>query len=204
MAEQPPTLTDLIRVMDAHPMLCDFGYGKYDGPGFDHTASRAELVENLDQVRTAYAWLKTLHPAGDRDWPTSYGLKHQGQAAGIGYVTNGALIAAAYIAGVPVRVHPGSANPGIGLALTPPPEPAPAGSFTAWLADQRGVGHPIGDLAEDVAADECWPTTGTEYQQFAEHLAGHRASGPAWDTLREAWEAYSGKPAPSDDEDEEL
>lgn len=199
-----PSHADLIRVMDAHPMLCNFGYGKSAWAGFNHAADRAALADNLEQVRTAHAWLGTLHPAGDRPWPTSYGLKHDGEHAGIGYVTNGAIVAAAYLAGVPVRVHPDSPNPALGVALTPPKTPAPDGSFTAWLAGHADAGHPIGDLARDAADDDCWPTAGTDYRQFADHLAEHTAYEPARRTLREGWEAYSGHPAPSDDEDEEL
>lgn len=198
-----PSHADLTRVMDAHPMLCNFGYGKSSGARFNHDADRAALADNLDQVRTAYAWLRTLHPAGDRPWPTSYGLKHDGERAGIGYVTNGAMIAAAYLAGVPVRIHPDSPNPGLGVALTPPKTPAPDGSFTAWLAGHADANHPIGDLARDAAGDDCWPTTGTDYRQFADHFAEHTASESAWTNLREAWEAYSGHPAPSDDGDED-
>ncbi|MDG4751288.1 YozE family protein [Micromonospora sp. WMMD718] len=204
MTADQPSQADLTRVMDAHPMLCDYGYGKYTAAGFDHAADRAALADNLDQVRTAYAWLGTLHPASDRPWPTSYGLKHAGEHAGIGYVTNGAMIAAAYLAGVSVRVRPDCPNPELGVALTPPKTPAPDGSFTAWLAGHANANHPIGGLARDVAGDDCWPATGTDYRQFADHLAEHFAYEPAWMSLREAWEAYSGHPAPSDDENEEY
>ncbi len=204
MTADQPSHADLTRVMDAHPMLCNYGYGKYSAADFDHAADRAALADNLEQVRTAHAWLRTLYPAGDRPWPTSYGLKHDGERAGIGYVTNGAMIAAAYLARVPVRVHPGSPNPALGVALTPPKLPAPNGSFTAWLAGHADANHPIGDLARDAADDDCWPTTGSDYRQFADHLTEHTAYEPAFMALREAWEAYSGHPAPSDDEDEEF
>ncbi|MEV6799664.1 YozE family protein [Micromonospora rifamycinica] len=204
MTTDQPNHADLARVMDAHPLLCNFGYGKSPWAGWNYAADRAALADNLDQVRTAYAWLHTLHPAVDRPWPTSYGLKHDGEYAGIGYVTNGAMIAAAYLAGVPVRAHPDDPNPELGVALTPPKTPAPVGSFTAWLAGHADVNHPFGDLARDAADDDCWPTTGTDYRQFADHLAEHTAYEPARRTLREAWETYSGHPAPSDDGDEEL
>ncbi|MGA3562694.1 YozE family protein [Melissospora conviva] len=204
MTAKQPSQADLDRILNEHPMLCNCGYGKYRGAGFNHAADRADLAANLDQVRIAYAWLGTLHPAGDRPWLSSYGLKHDGENAGIGYVTNGAMIAAAYLAGAPVRVHPGSLNVGIGVSLTPAKMPAPDGSFTSWLAVQAGADHPVGDLARDAAHDDCWPSAGADYRQFADHLAEHGAGEPVRSALREAWEAYSGHSVSSDYDDEEF
>ncbi|MEV0214384.1 YozE family protein [Micromonospora sp. NPDC050695] len=187
------TADDLAQVLDAHPTLNTNGY---DHPGFgpsdDWAASRRQLANRLDEVQAAYDWITTLRRCRiTRDTATSYGLKHEGEQAGIGYVTNGAFIAAAYLAGVTVKAKRGEANPQIGVT-TAPYRPKPAkGSFAAWLGEQTDARHPIGDLARDAADDDTWPTSG-DYPTYVNYLNGLHAAPVVLETLREAWTEYAG------------
>lgn len=207
------TNDDLNRILAAYPKLSEFGHDHPDARDSDKLASaRASLRRDLDDVQSSYDWLLTLHPApAEGRWPTSYGLKHDGEHSGkLGYVTNGAMIVAALLAEAPIRIGTGP-NPAIGLSLTAPRPAPPEGSFTAWLMQHREAQHPIGDLARDVEADDTWPIDGVSvddtwpaeagsYQVYYGYLARVGASRWALDALREAWTAYSGSAPPEDEE----
>lgn len=207
------TRGDVDRILRAHPMLSEFGYNH---PSAQYPAtldiSRVHLRGQLAEIQAAHDWLLTLHPIADGErWPTSYGLKHDGEFSGkLPYVTNGAMIVASFLAEAPIQIGDGP-NPHIGLSLTAP-RPRPAeGSFTAWLQQYEDEPHPIGDLARDVRDDDTWPVEGASvddrwpaeagsYQVYYQYLRRVGASPWALDTLREAWTAYSGA-EPVDDEE---
>jgi hypothetical protein len=202
MTGQPPTIHDLTHLLDQHPRL---GIEGYDHPHVRHpdalAVSRERLAASLDEVRTAHAWLHTLH--GTRvtaDSPSSYSLKKAGEHAhGLPYVTNGAMITAALLAGIPIKITPGDPNPRLGVTLTPPRPRPPVGSFAAWLDGCLNDSDLIGDLARDAHHDDTWPLTG-DYSTYYEYMSRVGASWPAMEALEQAWTSYAGKPpAPMDD-----
>jgi hypothetical protein len=112
---------DLNRVLDEHPRLSTFGLGLSRTLGttveeqkteFDR--ERQELRDALPSVARVYYWLKA--EIGVIRTPTrgSYGLKHVAEKAIGQYVTNGEFIAAALIAGYPMREQCGP-NPLFGV-----------------------------------------------------------------------------------------
>jgi hypothetical protein len=105
---------DLNRVLDDHPWLSTFGMGLSRTLGatveeqktkFDRY--RQELRDALPGVARVYYWL--IAEIGMISTPTrgSYGLKHVAENAIGHYVTNGEFIAAALIAGYPMREQRG-------------------------------------------------------------------------------------------------
>lgn len=203
MTDHPVTATRLKQVLAEHPQLSDFGFGRpnFKCDDFDMAEQRRSLRSRLGQVRAAHDYLTGLRrTTADDDLPTSYGLKHEAEHE-IGYTTNGAFIAAAIIAGVPMKKRPGSPNPLLGVTTRPPRPHAQPGSFTAWLRQRREDDNPIGDLARDMWDDLDFPTGG-DFTVYRDYLWKVGASGLAVDTLVDAWEAYSGtRPNPYDDED---
>jgi hypothetical protein len=107
------TVGDLLRrTMAAHPELGanGFRYRGHDGGG--------DIDEN--EFAAAYEWLKRwpcLKRVGKRS-PSSYHLKHVCERATIGYIANGALIAAAFALELPVKRPDwgGGPNAQIGIA----------------------------------------------------------------------------------------
>ena len=215
---EPRTITraDIDQVLAEHPKLGEWGYDHPDARARANLdAARESLRGQVAEVQAAHDWLLTLHPIAEGErWPTSYGLKHDGEhSKAIPYVTNGAMIVAAFLAGVSIRLNEGP-NPSIGLSLTAPkPQPAP-GSFTAWLQQYEDEQHPIGDLARDVRDDDTWPVEGATvddvwpadapaYHAYRDYLLRVGASDGALSALREAWTAYSGSvpDESSDDQD---
>lgn len=90
---------------------------RYAGPIVPPGSSRC--VRICSATRTAVAaesWLadkarrKTINPRY-----TSYGLKHLAEKE-VGYITNGAFIAAAIHCGFAYRIHPDSPNPSFGIS----------------------------------------------------------------------------------------
>lgn len=121
MTDHPVTAAALKAVMDANPQLSEFGYVPPRPLGdFNLKKARAGLRKRIDEVRHAYDYLLTLPSTTKvtRSSPSSYGLKHLAEhTAPDGYITNGALIAAAFILDLPVRVYPGSPNLAIGVRV---------------------------------------------------------------------------------------
>lgn len=110
------TQADLDAVLDKHPHLNDNGYGRPRGYDYDTDAGHKRLRGLLDQVQHCAAYLRS------QPWQTrltarsmsSYGLKHAAERWGeFGYVCNGAMIAAALILGVPIKLD--GLNPQIGV-----------------------------------------------------------------------------------------
>lgn len=204
MRQRIITADDLAQVLNDHPTLNTYGYDHPDVRQPDkRDASRRQLAGELDEVQAAYNWILTLRRERiTRDTSTSYGLKHEAEDAGVGYVTNGAFIAAAFLAGVTVKAGPGVANPQIGVTTAPyRPEPT-EGSFAAWLGEQTDARHPIGDLARDAAGDDTWPAAG-DYRTYVNYLSGLGVMPEVLEALREAWTNYAGVDPgdPYDDED---
>ena len=114
-------------VMTEEPLLNDFGIGLYDGHRrkpreerqcmFDK--DRQSLRASLDDVAWVVDWLAAnIAPikTGNRR-RSSYGLKHIAEKQSPrGYITNGAFIAAAMIAGYPYAIPPGSPNVHFGMS----------------------------------------------------------------------------------------
>ncbi len=109
------------KALDEHPRLTSFGMGTYWRP--DDTAQqradefdkdRRHLRNSLPIVITVTLWLTAN--IGMIKTPTrgSYGLKHLAESSIGQYVTNGQLIAAALIAGYPMR-EAGGPNPLFGM-----------------------------------------------------------------------------------------
>jgi len=105
-------------VLDEYPALNANGYGSPRGYDYDTVAGRERLRELLGEVRHCVAWLATQkwQKRLSKRSASSYALKHAAERVGeVGYVCNGALIAAALIVGVPIRLD--DLNPRIGIAL---------------------------------------------------------------------------------------
>lgn len=114
-------------VMAEEPLLNDFGIGLYDGhrrkPREERqrifAKDRRDLRSNLDDVEWTVDWLaaniapiKTINRRR-----SSYGLKHIAEKQSPrGYITNGAFIAAAMIAGYAYTIPLGSANVHFGMS----------------------------------------------------------------------------------------
>jgi uncharacterized protein YozE (UPF0346 family) len=62
-------------------------------------------------------------------------------------------------------------------------------TFPEWLARQRNRRSPVGDLADDVADDRCFPRDG-DFQRFLAHMWHHGCCAQAEDALRQAWRSY--------------
>ncbi|MFU8853026.1 YozE family protein [Micromonospora sp. SL1-18] len=193
MSDRTIAADDLAKVLEDHPKLSAEGYDHPDVRQPDKlVGSRDNLTRRLDEVQAAYDWITTLRRVRiTRGTASSYGLKHEGERAGIRYVTNGAMIAAAYLAGVTVKVVPGDPNPKLGVTTARrKPKPVP-GSFAAWLAGQVDHNDPVGDLARDAAEDDGWPVDG-DYRVYYDYLNSVHAIDGAMRSLRTAWTAFSG------------
>lgn len=203
-SSHPVTAKAVEVVLDIHPTLNEAGYGRPDfGDGFDPDQARANLREQIEQIQIAYDYLSELRRSNvSEESPSSYTLKHLAEQAANRYITNGALIVAAHILGLQVMNAPGDLNADVGVRLRVPViEDAEVGTFNAWLWGHREARNPIGDLARDVASDDCWPADG-DYPTLRDHIRGHSSWDAPVETLREAWTLYSGKPPVETDEDE--
>jgi len=110
--------------MQRHPELNDFGIGlfseDYKKPKIEQQAiyerNRRHLRESVADIEATVEWLReNVEPAkAVNKRHTSYGLKHVAEQD-IGYVTNGAFIAAAIIADYPYEIEPGSPNVPFGM-----------------------------------------------------------------------------------------
>ncbi|MGD6743006.1 hypothetical protein ACOKM3_14310 [Streptomyces sp. BH106] len=103
-------------VLDAHPKLNDNGYGAARGYDYDTEAGHQRLRGLLGEVQQCADWLHA-QPWQSRLTSrsiTSYGAKHAVERAGADYVCNGALIAAALILDMPIKLE--GLNPRIGIA----------------------------------------------------------------------------------------
>ncbi|MFE5549461.1 hypothetical protein ACFQ71_37400 [Streptomyces sp. NPDC056534] len=111
------TQSDLDQLMSDHPTLTSEGYGRSTlVPADKEPELRAGLASDLTSVQEAAAWIAELGwtSAVSDDSPSSYHLKHVMEDATGQYVTNGAFIAAALLAGVPVKLN--GLNPPIGVS----------------------------------------------------------------------------------------
>ncbi|MBM9622227.1 hypothetical protein ACFQ60_15290 [Streptomyces zhihengii] len=111
------TQSDLDQLMTAHPTLTSEGYGRSTlVPADKEPDLRADLASDLTSVQQAADWIGELGwtSATSDDSPSSYHLKHVMEEATGRYVTNGALIAAALLVGVPVKLD--GLNPPIGVS----------------------------------------------------------------------------------------
>lgn len=115
----------LVITMAKHPLLNACGIGVIEvGKRLSReerlaalARDRAELRASTTRVTHAVEWLqrnvlptKTMHRSRD-----SYGFKHSAEPE-IGYITNGAFIAAGMIAGYPYEIVPGSPNVSFGFS----------------------------------------------------------------------------------------
>lgn len=112
----------LAEVMEQHPRLNTFGIGVFDplrktaGQRAAELASgREELAEREAAVLEIAAWLRENVSPIKTPTVGSYSMKHVVERAIGEYVTNGELIAAALVAGYPVRFVPGP-NPLFGMS----------------------------------------------------------------------------------------
>jgi hypothetical protein len=79
-------------------------------------SEREELLGDVDGCSRAESWLQSKARTKTVNWRlSSYGLKHLAEEE-VGYITNGAFIAAAVHCGFPVKVSPDSLNVFIGIS----------------------------------------------------------------------------------------
>jgi hypothetical protein len=115
------TRHDIVAAIEKCPGLNAFGVGVYCGVKLADReqwieANRQELLDDVDGCTRAESWLrghakrKTVNRSR-----SSYGLKHVA-AHKVGYLTNGAFIAAAIHLGFPFDVPMFSPNPLIGIS----------------------------------------------------------------------------------------
>ena len=113
---------DIQRVMDQVPGLNDFGIGVYDQrrksaaeQEKEMAEGRATLLRSVDACNKICIWLSQVEKIKTPSGRSSYGLKDLAEND-IGYITNGAFIAAAVHCGYPYRITPGSANVAFGMS----------------------------------------------------------------------------------------
>jgi hypothetical protein len=204
------TLVAEIRdVLGAHPELTSFGFRSPSNHGSGYVseartpaafqAERAELLSagGLEEVRACLAYLKLVRATGsarprkDRRSFGSYGMKHEVERwlrsnGKEKHIANGAFIAAAVLAGVPIyREDVASPNCLIGVeeedvrALGEGIDPLTLRKKTAfvkWLFAQADRDNPIGDLARDSREDLKFPrggnksTIGEYLSQYDSHV----------------------------------
>ena len=64
-------------------------------------------------------------------------------------------------------------------------------NFFEWLLTQQKRDDPIGDLAQDVKTDKCFPKDAQTLKDVENHLKfRHRADRDALQALRGAWKEY--------------
>lgn len=114
-------LLSLAEVMEQHPQLNTFGIGVFDplrktaGQRAAELASgREKLAEREAAVLEIAAWLRENVAPIKTPTVGSYSMKHVVERA-TEYLTNGELIAAALVAGYPVKFVPGP-NPLLGMS----------------------------------------------------------------------------------------
>lgn len=117
--------TALGKVIDRNPKLSDNGwdYNRFTTlKDFNLKADREQLRRSVVMVEGAMAYLRTLPrlSAHSCKWRNSYELKHTAEQEWPtgSYITNGALIAAALILGIDIKVSPASPNPLIAVGGT--------------------------------------------------------------------------------------
>lgn len=78
---------------------------------------REQIWERIEAIEMAVAWLnEKVKPIKTfSSWRTSYGTKHIAEPD-IGYISNGAFIAALLIAGYSIKRNPDSLNPSVALS----------------------------------------------------------------------------------------
>src|SRR5215813_4530319 len=110
------TREDIQAVMDRIPTLNAFGVGHYDGLRQKQSAAfieskRAALLDSAEACTKICEWLAQIKKTPEpRMYAGSYFLKHVVEQE-IGYVTNGAFIAAAVHCGFDFKIEPDSPNP---------------------------------------------------------------------------------------------
>ena len=119
------TRADIQAVINWIPGLNDFGVGDFDDESSKPASERIELLRQRQEVLLASeeacsrvcGWLVGLKKIKtiDRNM-SSYWLKHEAEAS-IGFITNGAFIAAAIHCGFPYRIRPDSPNVCFGISL---------------------------------------------------------------------------------------
>lgn len=119
-------MKDLSEVMVEHPTLnfCGYGRSRID-PDFDMESQRRSLLQCTPAIQAALQYLDTLPrvKVTSRKARDSYELKHKAERTEVarricyGYVSNGALIAAAYMLGLDVK--PTGINATIGVGWGP-------------------------------------------------------------------------------------
>lgn len=111
------TKDDIRKIMDEHPLLNEFGIGTYEPQrqtpaqrAAELADGRARLLESEDACTKCCEWLSRIERTKSaKKGRGSYGLKHVAEPE-IGYVTNGAFIAAAIHCGFPYKMMPHSPN----------------------------------------------------------------------------------------------
>lgn len=115
----------LVQVMDEHPTLNFEGLGRSASPYFNMDAARRYLAESVRSVEVAMDYLATLPQvrSSSRRARGSYELKHKAERTPLamaevdGYVSNGCLIAAAYM--LELEVEPTGLNAMVGVTWGP-------------------------------------------------------------------------------------
>jgi hypothetical protein len=119
----PMTRSDIEAVLEKCPNLTAFGIGVFDERNLGRKEREAEFKEKREKLLTdsdgcsrAEAWLMSK-PRREtiNSRRSSYGLKHVA-AHDIGYVTNGAFIAAAIHCGFKFQIYYRSPNVGINIS----------------------------------------------------------------------------------------
>lgn len=108
--------SEILSLQAEHPLLHAWGYG-HNGD-LDVTEARQEMLNEsfYGQVLLAKAWLdqqERKNTISTKRWPSSYRCKHL--AEGDDYISNGAMICAALLSDVQVRLT--DYNPLIGVKV---------------------------------------------------------------------------------------
>jgi hypothetical protein len=109
-------------ILEREPSLNRAGFGVHHGQRVsaeqrarDLDAGRHDLIAQADTVRRVHDWLVVNVTAIKSPTTGSYGMKHVVEAALGAYVSNGELIAAALMAGYPMR-YGGGPNASFGMS----------------------------------------------------------------------------------------
>lgn len=95
-------IADIRRALEVEPLLTYGGFAKNED---EAKGGYSELVDHISEVQMCYDWL-IMQNIGQRvshREHSSYLLKHAAEAFADSYVSNGAFLCAAIIAGVPYK-----------------------------------------------------------------------------------------------------
>jgi len=167
--------------------------------------------DSCDEVEKCREWIrlftKTQKSINNKAY--SYSLKHRVEDWANKYVSNGDFIKAALLEGYNFSQNFSKNTPfkddGLNVFFNMElPEDKwrniKPTNFSKWLFRRIDENSPIGDLARDAYNDPTWSRTSKRFYDFWIYLNSLNVSHFVMESLRSAWEEYSGKESPFPDD----